>query len=100
MKRTSFRQGDHSKMSIRIRTRKVGLVACAIVWGFSMAGVAAAPRRGPPPPATDLTCSGCVDSTDLSNTSVTSAKVADGAVTTTKVADGAVTAAKHADGSV
>ncbi|MEN9728333.1 MAG: hypothetical protein RL434_2699 [Pseudomonadota bacterium] len=60
--------------------------------------------------ATDLTCSGCVGTADLANSSVTAPKIpngaigglklANGAVTTVKVTDGAITTSKIANGAI
>jgi hypothetical protein len=44
--------------------------------------------------ATDLVCTGCVNSTDIANGGVKSADIQDGAVGTAKIKDGAVTGAK------
>lgn len=51
-------------------------------------------------PATDVICTNCVHSTDISDESVTAADMANAAVTTAKLADGAVTSFKIADGTV
>ncbi len=60
--------------------------------GFNYAGSNA--KGGAATSASDLQCSGCVDTAELTDSSVTTAKIADAAVTTEKLADGAVTLAK------
>lgn len=59
---------------------------------FNYAGSNA--KGGAATSASDLQCSGCVDSAELMDSAVTTAKIADTAVTTEKLADGAVTLAK------
>lgn len=50
--------------------------------------------------AADIDCIGCVDTVDIADGAVTSAKILDGNVTTSDIADGAVTATKIADNTV
>ncbi len=50
--------------------------------------------------ALDLTCTGCVDATDLADNSVNSAKIADGSVGSADLADNSVNSAKILDGSI
>jgi len=50
--------------------------------------------------ASDLACTGCVGTTDLADSSVTTAKIADLNITTGKLANGAVTSTKLGAGAV
>ena len=50
--------------------------------------------------ATDLTCSACVQSSDLANNAAGNSKIANGAVSAAKLATNAVTVAKIADGAI
>ena len=50
--------------------------------------------------ASNVVCTGCVNTTDLASGSVASGRIANGAVTGAKIATGAVTAAKIKNGSV
>lgn len=50
--------------------------------------------------ASDVVCTGCVGTTDLANSAVTSGKIGSSAVTNAKIASGAVTGAKIKNGSV
>jgi N-acetylneuraminic acid mutarotase len=50
--------------------------------------------------AADLSCSGCVDGTEIAAGSIGTSLIADGAVTTLKLADGAVATAKIVDNAI
>lgn len=52
------------------------------------------------PPAEDVACTGCVDTSDIADNAVTGGKIADGTVGSTDIADGAVGSAEIADGGV
>lgn len=74
-----------------------------IIMGFMLSavfGLFGAGALAAPPPASNVVCTGCVDSTDIADGGVASVDLANGAVTSTKITDGAVTNGKIAPDSV
>ena len=80
--------------------KHIGKSIRALAGGFVVAGLTAAASSGAWAQATNLVCTGCVQSSDLANGAVTSAKIAGGAVTNGKIADNAVNADKIATGAI
>ena len=52
------------------------------------------------PPAEDVVCTGCIDTSDIADSAVTGGKIADGTVGSAEIGDGAVGSAEIADGAV
>ena len=77
-----------------------GRIFSALAGGFVAAGLIAAASSGAWAQATNLFCSGCVQSNDLANGAVTSAKIAGEAVTNGKIADNAINVNKIATGAI
>jgi hypothetical protein len=92
----------------RITTTKPGLVVLALVaavvsvGGYVLFLAVLAPEQlaEATAAATDLVCAGCVGTSDIADSAVTSAKIGSGQVKTTDLGASAVTSAKIGDGQV
>lgn len=72
----------------------------SISFGFFLAALLLVPSIAMAQTATDVVCTGCVGTTDIANSAVTSGKLGNNAVTTAKLGNNAVTTAKIADGTI